>query len=362
MKNFKHFKLKESMVKFGIVLFLFTLILIGCGGQELGTDSEISVPVSVEEIKLKPIEEFITSTGTVNAQQEVLIQAETAGYYRLQRNPKTGKNYALGDIIKRGEVIIKLENPEYENNIKIESQRLNLDISKREFEKQQSLYEKGGVTLRELKDSERTFIEAKYTYDNAIIQLNKLKISSSFDGVIVDIPYYTQGTKITTNMEMLKVMNYSQLYLELNLPGKDLTRLKVGQAVRVTNYSIPDDTLNGRVNQVSPAIDATTRSFKATVNIDNPNLVLRPGMFVKSEIIVARKDSAIVIPKDIIISQRRGKTVYIVARGAAEDRVITTGLENPDVVEVVEGLNENERLVIKGFETLRDHSKVKIIR
>jgi membrane fusion protein (multidrug efflux system) len=349
-------------VKIGFVFILFTLIFLGCGGQELSTDTDITVPVSVEEIKLKPIEEFLTSTGTVNAEKEVTVQSETEGYYLLQKNPRTGKLYGLGDIVKQGEVIIRLENPEYENTIKIESQKLNLDISQREFEKQQSLYDKGGVTLRELKDSERAYIDAKYTYDNAMIQLAKLKISSSFDGVIVDIPYYTQGTKISANLSMVKIMNYSQLYLELNLPGKDLTRLQVGQPVRVTNYAIPDDTLNGRINQVSPAIDATTRSFKATVDIENPNLLLRPGMFVKAEIIVARKDSAIVIPKDIIISQRRGKTVFVVERGAADDRVITTGLENPDYVEVIEGLNVNDRLVVKGYETLRDNSRVRIIR
>ena len=91
-----------------------------------------------------------------------------------------------------------IDNPEQENNIKIESQKLNLDISKREFEKQQSLYEKGGVTLRELKDSERSYIDSKYNHDNALIQLAKLKIRASFDGIIVDIPYYTQGTRLAS--------------------------------------------------------------------------------------------------------------------------------------------------------------------
>lgn len=132
--------------------------------------------------------------------------------------------------------------------------------------------------------------------------------------------------------------------------------------MRVTNYSFPNDTLHGQVQQVSPAIDPTTRSFKATATIDNPKWLLRPGMFVKAEIIAAKKDSAIVIPKNIIISKRRGKTVFVVDRGAADERVITTGLENQEEVEVTEGLKLQERLVVKGFETLRDHSKVKIIR
>jgi multidrug efflux pump subunit AcrA (membrane-fusion protein) len=85
-------------------------------------------------------------------------------------------------------------------------------------------------------------------------------------------------------------------------------------------------------------------------------------MFVKIETIVAQKDSVIVIPKEIILSKRKGKTVYIVEKGAAQERIINTGIENADFVEIREGLKVGERLVTKGFETLHNRSKVKIVR
>ena len=85
-------------------------------------------------------------------------------------------------------------------------------------------------------------------------------------------------------------------------------------------------------------------------------------MFVRAEIVVASKDSTIVIPKDIVLVKQRGKTVFIVDKGAAEERILRTGLENPTHIEVIDGLELNERLVISGFETLRNRSKVKIIR
>ena len=76
-----------------------------------------------------------------------------------------------------------------------------------------------------------------------------------------------------------------------------------------------------------------------------------------------RSSYSIVIPKDIILSKRRGKTVFVVERGAARERTITTGLENPEYVEVTRGLKKDERLVVKGYETLGGRStKVKIIR
>ncbi len=333
-----------------------------CGGDETTVDNEISVPVSVEEIALKPIEQYIMATGTVNSLSEISIKSEKSGDYRLQKNPATGRPFAFGDFVGKGQVIIRLANEEEENSVRIDSRKLNLETSKLDYEKQKSLYDKGGVTLTELKTSERNYMDAGYDYENALLQLAKLKISSPFDGIITDLTYYTDGTRVEAGSDMVQIMDYSGLYLEVNLPGNDLGTVKAGSDVRIMNYTVRDDTLAGRVSQVSTTLDPTTRSFKASILVDNPDYLLRPGMFVKAEIIVARHDSVIVIPKDVILARQRGKTVFIVDKGAAQERVLVTGLENPDEIEVLEGLKVDDRLVVKGYETLRNRSKVKVVR
>jgi multidrug efflux pump subunit AcrA (membrane-fusion protein) len=85
-------------------------------------------------------------------------------------------------------------------------------------------------------------------------------------------------------------------------------------------------------------------------------------MFVRADIVTNRKDSAIVIPKTIILSRQRGKTVYVVDRGVAVERIVETGLENITDVEIIRGLAKNDRVVTSGFETLSSRSKVKIIK
>ncbi len=353
---------EESDVKKCLLIVSLTFLIASCGGGGTDLETEVSVPVSVEEIKPGSIEEYIVATGTVNSMSETTIKSEVAGDYVLNTNPATGKPFSLGDAVTKGQVIIRLESEEQENTIRIDSKKLNLDTAKLEYEKQQSLYKKGGVTLKELKDSERLFMDARYDYDNALINLSKMSIKAPFDGVITDLPYYTAGTMVELGNTMVQIMSYRSLYLEVNLPGKDLGVIKTGQDARVMNYSIPDDTLSGRVTQVSPALDSESRSFKASIQVDNPDLVMRPGMFAKAEIIIARHDSTIVIPKDVVLVKQRGKTVFVVEKGAAQERTITTGLENPDNIEVLEGLKMDERLVVKGFETLRNRSKVKVIR
>jgi membrane fusion protein, multidrug efflux system len=350
-------------IKLLLPVIAVAIVFASCDNRSQSEGTELAVPVSVEDIKLQSIRQFVSTTGTVKASQDVELNSEMAGNYYLQNNPATGRPFKLGDRVRAGQVIIRLENEEYENNIAIEAVQLNLEISEQEYNKQKSLYEKGGVTLYELRNSEVSKTNAKYNYEGALIQLAKMNITAPFSGIIVELPYYTKGTRIASGSPMVTLMSYNQMYMEINLPEKNIADMKTGQEVLVTNYTLPDDTLIGKVTELSPAISMETRTFTGTVEIANPELKFRPGMFVKADIIVDEKDSTVVIPKDIILSGGRGKYVYIVGRNsAADDRYITTGIENQDFVEVLEGLEPNDRLIVKGFETLRDDSKVKIIK
>ncbi len=345
-----------------ITLGICALFVVGCEDDGPDLDIEASIPVRVDSVALKPIMEFAFATGTVKAVKEATLSAQQPGYYRLLNNPRTGKAFAMGDEVKTGEMIVRLVNQEFENQIGFESKKLNFDISEREFIKQKSLYEKGGITQRELIDSERSFIDARYGLDNAKLSLDKLKIKSPFNGIIVDLPFYSANQLVESNALIVQVMDYSRLYTEVTLPGKEMERVKRNQEALITNYAHPEDTLNGFVSQVSPALDPESRMFKLGIEINNDSLLLRPGMFVKADIIVDSRDSTLVIPKDIILERRGNKTVFVVEAGVAQERILRLGLSNQKEVEVLDGLEHNDRLVVEGFETLRPRSKVKITK
>jgi RND family efflux transporter MFP subunit len=346
-----------------ILLASLTLVgLNGCKTQQTDAETEVSVPVAVQDIRPSSIEEYIETNGTVYPTREVELKSEVSGTYLLQKNPRTGRLWGLGDQVRAGDLIVRFEDKEYVSGIQYESKKLNLTVSESEYEKQKSLYDKGGATYRELTTSEQTLINARYSLETAQIQLAKMEVRAPFDGVIVDLTYYTQGNKLTSGLSLVKIMDYRKLYMEFQLPEKNLAKVNVNQRVRVLNYALPDDTLYGAISQLSPAINPDTRNFEGSLAIENGDLRLRPGSYIKAEIITERKDSTIVIPKNIIVSRQRGKTVYVVDQNTAMERVITTGLENPDSVEVTKGLQMNDRVVIEGFETLGNRSKVKIVR
>lgn len=341
-------------------LLCVSAFLTGCGDKPEGGQNDIATPVSVQELKKGAISKLINTTGTAEPTYGVSLLSEMSGRYGLQINPKTGKSFKLGDKVSKGQLIIRLKDQEYENGIAIDAKELSLEIAEQEQNKQKALYEKGGVTLSEMRNTEVKVTNARYDYENAKLNLQKMEIRAPFDGVIVDLPHYTSGVKVEQGKVMAGVMDYAHMYMDINLPESAIAYVKTDQPVFVTHYTLPDDTLKGVISELSPAISTETRTFKGKILIQNQALKLRPGMFVKADIVVDRADSAIIIPKDVIQSSRQRKYVYVVEKNTAVLRNIKTGLEDENNVQILEGLKENDNLVIKGFETLKSESKVKV--
>jgi RND family efflux transporter MFP subunit len=176
------------------------------------------------------------------------------------------------------------------------------------------------------------------------------------------LPYFTPNQLVETGSLLAQVMDYSRLHAEVTLPGKEMGRVERGQRALVSGYTGSADTLTGIVTQVSPALDPDSRMFKLSLEIANDSLLFKPGMFIKIHIVVDAKDSTLVIPKDIILERRGAKTVFVVDKGIAVERRLETGLANRLEIEVISGLKEDDRLVVEGFETLRNRSKVKITK
>ncbi|MDR0575942.1 MAG: efflux RND transporter periplasmic adaptor subunit [Tannerella sp.] len=338
------------------------VLLTACNNQPQSNPNDIETPVSVQELKKGSISKLINTTGTAQATYSVELNSEMSGMYKLQTNSRTGKPYKLGDTVKKGQLIIRLEDKEYENGIALESKKLTLDIADQEQTKQKALYEKGGVTLSEMRNTEVRVTNARYDLDNARLNLEKMNITAPFDGVIVSLPHYTTDGRVAQGQPMVGIMDYARMYMDINLPESTIEYIKPNQPVYITHYTMPEDTLRGVISELSPAISIETRTFKGKISIDNTGLKLRPGMFVKADVVVDKADSVIIIPKDVVLSSRNRKYVYIVEKNTAIVRNIKTGLEDEDYIQVTEGLNENDNLVVRGYETLRENSRVKALK
>ncbi len=202
---------------------------------------QISIPVTVEEITTNSLEQLTTTNGTLVPMAVAEITNDVAGVYRPAINPATGKYYKIGDQVKKGEVLARIEDESYVNDISIESKKINWEIAEGEYEKYVALQKKGGATEVEVKQAALSVTSNQVDYENALISLEELNVTSPIDGVIVELIYQTPGVKITSGISLFSVMNYAEMLLEVSLSESTMSYIKQGLDVYVSHYSMPDE-------------------------------------------------------------------------------------------------------------------------
>ncbi len=351
------------MKKINLLYAISTVLLFGvaCNSETATTSqSQISLPVSVEDVVKSNLEQLTVTNGSLVPMASAIVSNKVGGVYQPATNPATGKYYKIGDRIKKGEVLARIVDDSYVNDIAVETKKINWEIAQGEYDKYLILLEKGGVTPVDVKNAELSVMSTKTSYDNALISIEEMKVVAPIDGVIVDITYQTPSVEISSGIELFSIMDYSKMYLDISLSESTMSYIYKGLPVYVSHYSVPNEFVEASIDQLSPAIDTDTRTYKGVILVDNDKLLLKPGMFVKTEIVIDQAIDAIVIPKELISTSRNRKYVFVADGTTAIQNEVTTGIENDKYVEIRSGLSVGDKLIIDGYQTLRNRSKITI--
>ncbi len=184
-----------------------------------------------------------------------------------------------------------------------------------------------------------------------------IEVRSAVSGIVLarDIAAEQRSDK---GAELYRIADLSRVWVLGDLFGADVQAAKAGLPARVT---LPDQgrTFQGQVSQVEPVFDGTTRTLKLRVEVDNPDDVLRPDMFVDVEIPV-EVPSALAVPVDAVLDSGLRKTVFVdLENGYFEPRRVETGARFGDRVAVTRGLMEGERIVVSGNFLLDSESRMR---
>jgi len=181
-------------------------------------------------------------------------------------------------------------------------------------------------------------------------------LTSPIEGIVVE-RNATIGATVGTDANLFKIIDLSRVWIDANVFEKDLQRVKLGQEVKVFVPAFAGTTFSGKVILVSSVVDPDTRSVKVRTEVPNGDGRLKPDMFANVEIVTDLRRAAISIPQSAVLTDG-GKTVVFVTDGNNfTKRVVTTGMQGDDRIEIVEGLKEGEKVVVKGNYLLLQQSK-----
>jgi cobalt-zinc-cadmium efflux system membrane fusion protein len=192
---------------------------------------------------------------------------------------------------------------------------------------------------------------AKKTDLGAVFSLN-----SPIDGIVVE-RNATVGASVGTDVNLFKIIDLSRVWIDADVFEKDLPRVRPGQEVKLTVTAFPQTIFSGKVILINSVVDPETRSVKVRTEVANPDGRLKPDMFANVQIVTDLNRAAISIPQSAVLNDE-GKTVVFVAEGNGyKKRQVQAGIQSNDRVEIVDGLNAGDKVVVKGNYLLLQQSK-----
>jgi len=202
-----------------------------------------------------------------------------------------------------------------------------------------------------LKDAAIDALAKKQNLGSSVFSL-----TAPISGVVVE-RNATVGATVGSDANLFKIIDLSSVWIDANVFEKDLERVRLGQAVKVTVPAFPESTFYGKVTLITSVVDPDTRTVKIRTEVPNRDGRLKPDMFASVEIVIAAKRTAISIPLSAVLEDGGKQVVFVADGNEYKEKEVTLGLKSEDRVEITSGLNEGDKVVVKGNYLLLQQSK-----
>ena len=337
-------------------VILSLLFCSGCGQKNAATANRGGggsgagrLPVEAQIVRPQLLRNMISTTGTLLANEEVELRSEISGRV-------TGVFFEEGKRVKRGEVLLKINDSELQAQLK----------RKEVEEKQASDQEDRQKKLREINvvsqedyDRELNALHMIQADKEALqAQLAKTEVKAPFDGII-GLRYVSEGGYVSPNTLISTMQDIDPMKVEFSVPEKYAGQLKTGTEIML-RVGESQEQYSGAVYALESKIDPDTRTIKARAKIPHPGENMIPGSFAKVEITLDEVPNAIVIPSGAVIPRINDEIVYVCRNGKAQTAPVTTGLRTDSGVQITQGLASGDTLIVSGLLQLADGKAVEI--
>lgn len=308
-----------------------------------------AVPVNVFIVGKESIENQIFASGTVLPNEEVNLMSEISG--RLVK-----LDIKEGAYITKGQLIAKINDRE----LKAQLQKVayNQDLSKKIEARQKKLLNVEAINLEEydvtsnnirLLDAEKEVLEA---------QLEKTEIRAPFSGRI-GLKFISEGAYLAPGTPIVTIVQSNPVKIDFTVPEKYSPSIRVGSPVKF-NLDGDPSTYTARILAVDPKVDENLRTLRVRAVANNPEGRFVPGMFVKVLADLDANRSAMMIPTEAIVPVLKGKKVFIVKDGKAQEAMVTTGLRTDKKIQIIDGLQPGDSLITSGIIAIKPNTAVKV--
>lgn len=349
-----------------VVLPLLALAALGGCSEPSGQQRTTAPPatlITVVQATVAPLDVVERAVGRLESVVDPKVAAEVPGRVTEVR-ARAGKD------VKAGEVMARIDSRDLDLSRSVTQAEINriealLANQQRIVARNEQLVGKGFVSQNVVEDSIAQSKALREQLEGARAQLAITERNLSKTRVIapVDARVQTQivapGDYVKVGDAMFEIVSLKRLRAHVPFPETAAARVRIGLPVRLTTPTAPGETVTGTVSDIKPVVGASSRAVEALVRFDNPGN-WQPGASVNTEVVIAARPQAVLVPETSVVMRPAGKVVYVIEDGKARARVVETGVRSAGRIEVTKGLTGGETVARDGAGFLTDGATVKV--
>lgn len=373
------------------------------GGLTDKEDNSSAVPVKVkaEKVIVGDLIKRVSAYGNAEAQKLVKITPETNGKI-LKLFVKEGNRVSQNTVLFKLDAtdaqlsLKRAKNEEIkayseflvsemdyngmndDRSVKIEQAKNKLAEAKKKFdsgaiskkEYDQIAYsceltiEAAGVNRGDVVKSRTGLTGAKLNVENAELDIKKKNVSAPFEGIVTDIKI-VEGKNVNAGEETMTLVDYKNIKIAAEVLENEIPALKVGRKVKIDFLAIEGKVYEGVISAISPLIDSEKKTGKVYINIPNPDLKIKPGMYARIRLDAHIFGGRLLVPRAAVLERDGKRLVFVIKNGRAQWEYVRTGLENEEYIEIIPdseigilGVHEGDMVITDGHFSLAHDVKV----
>jgi membrane fusion protein (multidrug efflux system) len=357
-------KLKMVVLAVSGVAAVFVL-LIAIKGLQIFTMTKMSHEMPATTVTSAPVKEedwppVLSAVGSLSSVQGAVVSTELGGIV-------SEVMFQNGGVAKKGDVLVKLDSSSEIAQLK--TAEADLELARANLQRARDLAKRKVISKQELDAAESAFGQKQGTVDNMRSFIGKKEVRAPFDGQL-GIRYVNVGQMVKGGDQVVSLQTLDPVFVDFALPQQELSKLSSGLEVRVHTDAISGREFKGKLTAVNSMVDPVTRNVGLQATLDNPDHVLRPGMFAKVEVELPEKHKTMVVPGSAISYAPFGDSVFVIEKKKDEktgkesqtirQQFVRVGEARGDFVAINEGLKANETIVSTGVFKLRTGMSVTI--
>ena len=314
--------------------------------------------VTTFEVQPESWESLLTSVGTLEAVQGVMVTAELKGKV---------ENIAFepGAIVRAGDLLVQQDISS--ETAQLRASEAAVALAKITLKRTRKLLTEKTVPQSQYDNAEAQYKQAAAQVDNIRATIAKKTIQAPFAGRL-GIRLINLGQTLNEGDAIVSLQSFDPIFVNFSLPQQQLAQIRPGLIVRMTTDALPGRTIEGKITAINPAVDAATRNIRVQATAANPGEQLRPGMFVNVSVVLPAQEKVLPIPATAVLYAPYGDSVFIVEEKKSEktgrpgkfvrQQFIRLGKKRGDFIAALSGLKEGETIVSTGVFKLRNGQAV----